>query len=281
MRTAVITIVRGRAEHLRRQLAGLSAGRRRPDLHLVVAMGDPSVRDTVAGALRTRVLHCATTQGPLPLARARNLGARAALADGAELLIFLDVDCVPSPQLIDRYAEVAAAPAHAGTLLCGTVAYLPPPGPGGYPPDDLAGLAAPHPARPAPGPDEVLTGTDHRLFWSLSFATTAATWNRIGGFCERYRGYGGEDTDFGQTAAASGVPLRWVGGAAAFHQHHPVSDPPVEHIDDILGNAAIFEQRWGWWPMAGWLQAFEERGLIRRDADGRPHRTGAGAEIAR
>ena len=131
-------------------------------------------------------------------------------------------------------------------------------------------LADPHPARPAPRDDEIVVSTTYELFWSLSFALTTSTWRRIGGFCTLYRGYGGEDTDFAQTAAALGVTMRWVGGANAFHQFHPVSDPPTEHLEDIVRNAAIFHRRWGWWPMTGWLQAFEERGLITRDDAGRP-----------
>jgi N-acetylglucosaminyl-diphospho-decaprenol L-rhamnosyltransferase len=74
--------------------------------------------------------------------------------------------------------------------------------------------------------------------------------------------------DFGQRARAAGLDLHWVGGADAFHQHHPVSDPPVEHLDDILRNGAHFAARWGWWPMEGWLRAFAERGLIRPEGDG-------------
>jgi N-acetylglucosaminyl-diphospho-decaprenol L-rhamnosyltransferase len=58
-----------------------------------------------------------------------------------------------------------------------------------------------------------------------------------------------------------------VGGATAFHQYHPVEDPPLGHLDDILRNAAVFRQRWGWWPMQGWLAAFEQRGLINYDRD--------------
>jgi GT2 family glycosyltransferase len=131
-------------------------------------------------------------------------------------------------------------------------------------------LINPHPARPAPRAGEVIATADYALFWSLSFALTASTWRQIGGFCERYRGYGGEDTDFAQTARATGVPMRWVGGAHAFHQFHPVSDPPVEHVHDIVRNATIFHQRWGWWPMANWLDAFERRGLITCDRAGPP-----------
>ncbi|MEU3701636.1 hypothetical protein AB0E82_05040 [Streptomyces anulatus] len=83
----------------------------------------------------------------------------------------------------------------------------------------------------------------------------------MGGFCEEYEGDGGEDTDYGQRARAAGVPLTWVGGAPAFHQYHPVSDPPVAHLRDILRNAETFHRRWGWWPMTDWLHAFADRGL--------------------
>jgi GT2 family glycosyltransferase len=96
---------------------------------------------------------------------------------------------------------------------------------------------------------------------------SADTWSRLGGFCEQYAGYGGEDTDFAWVAASLGVPLIWVGGAHAYHQHHPVSDPPVEHLEEIVVNARTFRRRWGRWPMAGWLDAFEERGLLIRDGD--------------
>jgi GT2 family glycosyltransferase len=113
----------------------------------------------------------------------------------------------------------------------------------------------------------VLRDGEHRLFWSLSFALTARTWHETGGFCEDYTGYGGEDTDFALTAAARGVGLWWVGGAPAYHQHHPVSRPPVEHLDDILRNGALFRKRWGTWPMEGWLRGFAERGLVVHDRD--------------
>ena len=135
----------------------------------------------------------------------------------------------------------------------------------GYRAADLHTLASPHPARPIPPEDEVQRGGDHALFWTLSFAVTAGTWRLLGGFCEDYVGYGGEDTDFGQVAARAGVELAWVGGAWAYHQHHATETPPVHHLTDILRNATLFHRRWGWWPMRGWLTAFAERGLARHD----------------
>ncbi len=143
---------------------------------------------------------------------------------------------------------------------------LPPPAPAdGYRPADLHTLARPHPARPCPAEDELLPGGDPALFWTLSFAVTPATWRRIGGFCEAYVGYGGEDTDYGQLAARAGVDLVWAGGAWAYHQHHETQSPPVQHLADIVRNGAIFRDRWGWWPMGGWLEAFAQRGLARHD----------------
>lgn len=190
------------------------------------------------------------------------------LAGGADLLIFLDVDCLPSAELVRGYQEAAAAPATRGALLSGPVTYLDPPGPSGYDFTRLVAEDSPHPARPARQRGETLLGGPHELFWSLSFAVDAPTWTRIGGFCEDYLGYGGEDTDFGQRARGSGVPLAWVGDSRAYHQHHPTTDPPVQHLDAILRNAAVFHSRWGWWPMQGWLQEFERTGLVERDHDG-------------
>ncbi|MEJ7702691.1 MAG: galactosyltransferase-related protein [Geodermatophilaceae bacterium] len=266
MRTGVVTIVAGRHDHLARQYDGLRAGLDQPDHHIIVAMGDPdvaAVRGRLPGAT---VLTLPAVGIGLPLGAARNAGAAAALAGGAELLVFLDVDCIPGPGLVRRYAEAAAQPKHRDHLLSGSVHYLPVPASGGYDLATLADLTDAHSGRPAPRADEILIEGDHRLFWSLSFAVTAPVWNRIGGFCEDYTGYGGEDTDFAELAAAAGVGLRWVGGATAYHQYHPVSTPPVEHVDDVLRNGALFHRRWGWWPMRGWLDAFAERGLIRHDA---------------
>jgi GT2 family glycosyltransferase len=270
VRTAVITTVRGRGPHLRRQLRGLARSIRQPDVHIVVALGDLHVADIVADEGSPASVEDLQVAEPLPIAHGRNQGAAAALEKSAELLVFLDVDCIPHTELIGRYHDTAEQPQYADSLLCGPVTYLPPPGPAGYLLEDLQSHIDPHPARPHPPDGEVVSTTDYALFWSLSFAVTATSWTRIGGFCERYRGYGGEDTDFAQCAAAQGISMRWVGGAHAFHQFHDTAEPPVQHVDDIVRNARIFHRRWGWWPMQGWLADFERAGIIARDTGGRP-----------
>jgi GT2 family glycosyltransferase len=262
MRCAIITLVAGRHSHLQLQRTGLLAGTLRPDRHIVVTMQDGAVRNLLdAWAPRVDIVETPRQAGALPLARARNLGAQQAMSAGADLLIFLDVDCVPGPMLVSRYAQHAAQEMRP-SLLCGPVSYLPPPPQTGYRLSSLPELGRPHPARPVPPETGALAGGDHALFWSLSFAVHAALWRELGGFCEQYIGYGAEDTDFGQVAASRGIALTWVGGAWAYHQYHPSPDPPVQHLTDIVRNAAIFHRRWGWWPMTGWLREFERRGLI-------------------
>lgn len=267
MRTAVVTLAAGRHAHLAAQARALRRSTLPADWHVVVAMDDPAIPAVVPGA---DVVHADRVEGALPLAAARNAGAARATELGAELLVLLDVDCLPDPHLLARYAQ--AAQQHDG-VLSGPVGYLPPPPDGGYPEDGLRELARPHPARPLPPEDAVLPADDPDLFWSLSFALTPATWQRIGGFCEDYYGYGGEDTDFGQLLIRADVPMWWVGGAWAYHQHHDDPGPPVRHLDDVLRNAGVFHDRWGRWPMTGWLEEFARQGLARVDEHGRWVRT--------
>ena len=258
-RTAVVTIAGGRPEHLRRQRQAL----RSADLHVVVSMGEPASGD--GGRLPPTVRHhVEVTPAGLPLAAARNAGARIALGAGADVIVFLDVDCIPGRGLLDGYTR-AAERTGGLALLCGPVTYLPPPPPEGYPATGLDGLAAPHAARPVPPPGSLVRDRRFELFWSLSFAVSAATWRRLGGFHEGYVGYGAEDTDFAVRAEEAGAELWWVGGADAFHQHHPESRTDPARVRELVANARLFATRHGWWPMATWLTELDAAGRVRFD----------------
>lgn len=254
--TAVITLCSTpRVEHLHRQLAAL---RRRSDVRTVVVwLGDDQPPRLAADEL----LMVPPGSHGLRLAAARNAGADRAVRSGADLLVFLDADCVPGPALVDRYTD--AARRRPDAVLCGPVTYLAP----GVDVSDietLVGHTRPHRARPAPPDGElsVAAPQEYELFWSLSFAMTAELWASSPRFAEDYEGYGGEDTDFAFGVRASGIPLVWVGGAHAYHQYHPTSSPPWRHLDDILRNGQLFFERWKSWPMTGWLDEFAAAGAI-------------------
>lgn len=132
-------------------------------------------------------------------------------------LVLLDVDCIPSNDLVQRYCEGMQAFSTTGPdiprVLCGEVLYLPPL-PEEVRPSDPARLdtARTHPARPVLASGTTQTEKDLTLFWSLSFATTTAHWYTLGGFDEAFVGYGGEDTDFGQRLRQAGGEMVWIGG---------------------------------------------------------------------
>lgn len=253
MTLSILTLVRNRTGHLLNQLEGLAQSD--VPLHeiVVVDMSDDPVR-LEPRDLPVRLVRLATSG--LPLARARNLAAGEARGDQ---LLFLDVDCIPTPGLPHA---IAAALTAEDALICAEVRYLPAGAvQAGWTFDTLMSKAVPHPLRAFP-PLGSRREVEPGLFWSLAFGIRRDTFQALGGFDEGFTGYGAEDTDFGFRAHAADLPLLFLGGAGVFHQHHGVYDPPLQHFEDIIENARRFHGRWGRWAMDGWLKAFEARGLI-------------------
>lgn len=260
---SVISLARGRPDHIANLVRGLARQTHLPR-ELVVAVMQPRLYRLPEAPFP--VIQLAIEGDELPLARARNAAAGAARG---ERLAFLDADCIPSPDLVADYAV------HLDTLdglLMGEVLYLP----GGttagsWDVADFADVAERHSDRRGPPPSGIELCSDYRCFWSLNFAIRRDTFQRTGGFDERYAGYGGEDTDFSKGATLAGLPLAWVKGARAYHQYHPHHMPPAHHLHSVVRNAQLFEQKWGYRTMGHWLHAFRLMGLID-DEPGRPIR---------
>lgn len=258
MSLSVLTLVRGRRNHLVNLIAGLNASTRTPDELVIAYMQDEAHADLPGTPFPVRTVM--VPGEPMPLAAARNRAAEAASGD---TLLFLDVDCIPSPTLVARYAETAGQGVQLGEVL-----YLPAGATEGRLDfDRLDRLGQRHPAKPEIAPDEIRPTPNHGELWGLSFALSAADWRAAGGMDERYVGYGAEETDFAARLEAANVPMAWVGGARAYHQHHAVHVPPYQHFDAILRNATLFRATWGRWCMDYWLGQFAERGMIRIDDD--------------
>ena len=213
---AVVTIVQGRHEHLRRQRRAIAAMDPQPLMHVVVGMADPGlpgVLDATSGP-STRFVE-QSTSGRLPLAAARNRGVTEAATHGALAVALLDVDCIPSPSLVSDYASVLTILQQRPepSVVSGRVRYLPE----GMVEDDyvlpvMQRIGADNGLRIVPSTDEPVPG-EATLLWSLNLGVTVADWNSVGGFDERYVGYGGEDTDFGQRLERAGGGMWWTRNA--------------------------------------------------------------------
>ncbi|GAB3711911.1 glycosyltransferase family 2 protein [Mariniluteicoccus flavus] len=241
---SVLVISHERDTHLRRQQDALA---RTPgwDEAVVAFLNQPDEPWDKAPA-RVRTLHHASPG--LALAAGRNAAARAARGD---VLVFLDVDCLPEADTVASLARECAP----GRVVMADPHYLPP---GWAPPLDPGPLALPHPSRASLG-----FGRSEAwpMFWSLGFAVRADDFARVGGFDEAYAGYGGEDTDLAFRCREAGLEL-WLSRARVLHQAHAVHRPPLHHLTSIVTNAHRFRERWDVWPMEGWLSAFADRGFI-------------------
>ncbi|MGT2513995.1 glycosyltransferase [Sphingomonas panni] len=160
---SVCTLVRGRTAQLAQLMAGLAEQTRRPDELVIAYMQDHAPDGLPDPGVPVRNVF--VPGDPMPLAEARNAAAEAARGNR---LIFLDVDCVPSPTLVERYADALdAAPA----VYLGEVHYLPP-----GPFDPARGVR--HPAKPALAADEIRPVPSHGELWGLSFALPRAAGKR-------------------------------------------------------------------------------------------------------
>jgi len=257
---STLTLAAGRADHLRNLVLGLARQRLMPR-ELVVGVMQDDLYDLPEAPFPVRQIRVGG-EG-MPLAAARN---RAAAEARGSALVFLDVDCIPHPELVLDYTRhLAGGPG----LYMGEVAYLPGGATdGGIDYEAFDRVAQRHSDRRGPpeGPTEICE--DYRCFWSLNFAISRADWDRAGGFDERYTGYGGEDTDFGRTLVELGIPIHWARGARAYHQYHLHFMPPVHHIPSVIRNAELFASKWGHRTMEHWLHAFRRMGLIENTAHG-------------
>ncbi len=249
----------GRQRHLDHLIGALIRSERHPDELVLTQMGGRA--PWVPQCLPFPATIVPATDRCRSLGGARNAAARAA---GYEKLVFLDVDCIPSRSLVGAYGRALE---RSNGIVMGPVRYLPSRARLPTSDLDLRSISSEHPQRTCPVGRGTQAEDRYELFWSLSFATRASIFLELGGFDASLEGYGGEDTDLAFQARAAGVPLTWVAEAESFHQFHPKSDPPIEHVDSIVRNARTFRRKWGTWPMEDWLEGFAELGLVDWDPE--------------
>ena len=209
LRASICIPTYNRREILLRTLQSLNVQTAPPDSYEVIVADDGSSDGTpeMLATLQTRYrLRCVTQPNAGPAA-ASNTAAR--LAEH-EVLIFLDDDQIASPGLVKAHLD--AHEDHGPVLVQGLYPLAP-----GCKRRGSSLLYDRHLMAALEPIDVVHPMTPH--IWSANISVPRSTWAEIGGFDESFREYGGEDTDFGVRAAATGVPVIFVPSAFSQHVH--------------------------------------------------------------
>ncbi len=242
-----------RQHNLYHTLNGLARQTVQPTEVLLVNMGG-QIEQPQPCPFQLRIVEYRKKWKHLPLAAARNRGAENCNTD---TLMFLDVDCIPASDYCERMLDFSQKV--KGTLVMGTPRYMLFAKNSEMDLQNLYELSVHHPSRP------VIQGLSpescYEMFWSLCFSISRASFLEMGGFDEDYEGYGAEDTDFALKAKEARVPF-YLCDAEVYHQQHPIYVPPLNHLEPIVSNCNLFNDKWGYWPMIDCLDDFKAAGYI-------------------
>lgn len=223
LRAAVIIPVYNRGDLLARTLAGLSRSTVEAAVIVVDDGSDEDIAATVAAA-PVPATYLRQPRAGYGAGRARNLGA--SRAGNVDLLIFIDADCVPAPDLVERHlAWQAAAP---GLVSVGSRRHvrLSDVEPADIGRMDLESRVEHGFSGKADFRDTLVRRTSRlrtgdeafRMLVSSNVAIPAALFAAVGGFDERFDRWGGEDTELGWRLWQTGALFVAADDAVVYHQ---------------------------------------------------------------
>lgn len=246
MSVSVVMPVYNRVELMARTVAGLVSQTYPRHLWNVI-VGDDGSDENVEGALaQLRDLLSITVvrreHDGYGAGQARNLGA---LASTADLLVFIDADCLPDRNLIARHAAWHHMADNLVTIGSRTGVDTT-----GVSVDSLVADGVPF--APDIGGSDDFRRTFHRRTTSLrfgdesfrslissNFAVRKAFFDAVGGFDEGFHRWGGEDTELGWRLFEAGAFIVPEDRAAVFHQLQIDSEEGWREASRIENDAEI------------------------------------------
>jgi GT2 family glycosyltransferase len=229
---AVVIPAFERPELLRRTLRGLAVQQAYPQSLISVVVADDGSEADIAGVVGQSGLNAAYVRQDhegYGAGRARNLGAAATTAD---VLLLLDADCLPVPDLVARHMAWHHRSAEAvviGARRFADTSALDP---------DAAGYAARiWQLGSGTGPDDwrsvlyrrtngLAHGTEaFRAFLSGNVSVRRSRFSAAGGFSDTFTSWGGEDTELGWRLFQEGLWFIPESKAVIYHQQQEESHP--------------------------------------------------------
>lgn len=255
--TIIITMA-DRDEHLLNLLSGLNKSTSFPDEIIIVCIEETiDLPEVFHFHIKTLLFPIRST--PFPHTKARNLGASVAKNDH---LIFLDADCIPEPAFIEKMTGYVR---DNDGLMMAFPRFLD--GPSRFEDSERTLIKNSHTVRKYPAPDGgVEKQEDYSMFLNMAFAISKKNFDKIGGFNQKFNGYGPHGVDFAYRAREADIPL-YATGATIFHQPHREHPPALQHFEEVVDNCCRFYENWNEWPMQSSLSELKSLGLIKWEPD--------------
>lgn len=241
---SAVTIVKSRLEQLQRLINQLEACNPAPRELILVWMTRPSDYSLLKSD-KFPIVHKFVTGETLPIAKARNKGIAAVSADR---FVYMNVDAVVPPDIFAQLDKHNAP----DTIFSTRIQYV-----------SKAALQQHH--------QDLLTDTRHRVNCSIKesdhsalFCMRKQDFETMGGFDERFDGFGINDEDFFTAARHHGLSVTPL-DAVTFVQYRPHYRCPLNHFLDFSRNAEIYRSKWQEYPCKDVLMRYAEQGYINKD----------------
>ncbi|MCU7556040.1 galactosyltransferase-related protein [Alteromonas sp. ASW11-19] len=241
---SAVTIVKSRLEQLQRLVTQLEACDPAPQELILVWMTRPSDYSLLKSD-QFPIVHKFVTGETLPIAKARNKGIAAV---SSERFVYMNVDAVIPPDIFSQLQDNHAS----DTIYSTHIQYVTKPA-----------LNQRH--------TDLLSDTQHHVDcerkesdYSALFCMRKQDFETVGGFDERFDGFGINDEDFFTAARHSNLTVTPL-DAVTFVQYRPHYRCPLNHFLDFSRNAEIYRRKWQEYPCKDVLMRYAEQGYINKD----------------
>lgn len=248
MKVSLVTIVKRSTGQLRKLISHLERCDPLPE-ELIVVWMDPPTEDSLAVSQRFKIVHkFLNSYESWPIAKARNKGIRVA---ANPIVGYLSVDALPARSFIEDHGKLCSP----GSIVVSESYY------------EMAAETLQNDSESASeSPSVEKSGTE---FLDLNdFATLffihQEDFKKVGGFDERFHGFGINDEDFFTQCFQTGVELKRASSQTPYQQRAKY-DCPLNHLLDYSRNAQLFCDKWGFFPNKNVLSEYVKYGCINAD----------------
>lgn len=251
--TSVIIITSNQNQKLNLLIDSLSKGSVTPREAVIMDLAGNAHIDKEYNFM-IKMHHYKCESGVKSYQAARNRGADKAWEEN---LIFIDVNCIPNPKLIEKMEEHLLC---SSGLIMAEPRYLNNSFKALNEGKDLFEHSSYHRNRPELN-QELNLCFQPDLFWGICFGIRRCDFEKAGRFDELYHDRSVADIDFALAASKQKVDF-YLARNTVFHWPDTSNSRLNGSLENFIRNVNYFYSKWSQWPMKEQLKEMEEQSLI-------------------